>query len=405
MGINLVGVEVAPTLSIVIPTRNRYNTLRVVIAYLLSWKSNDFEVVVEDNTDDSSELADFVLLHSADPRFSYAHSPAPRSMVENCERAVRRAKGKVLTVIGDDDSVTECAVDAACWMMSSEIEALVCGVSLYTWPDMEHAIAINRGYNGKLIVGPSRGDVKIVDARGVLDKVARSGAQNLTQAPRLYQALVQREVVERIFADIGTCFPGPVPDMSSAIALCKYARRCAVTDIPLIVAGQSRSSMSGRNSVRKHQGDIRGEESLPADVAEHWDRRIPRYWSAPTIWAETALKAAEQTGQVRFEEKFSFARVYAACIAYNDRRYLPLVSDAMRHSGALGALLLAPRVGWYLGVITWQRAVNLGRKFFFGFPGEPFEDVALATKRVEQMIDESGLLKKMLRNSIRRGQV
>lgn len=394
-----------PVLSVVIPTRNRYKTLRTVVDQLLAWSSDDFEIVVEDNTDDNSGFVDVLERHSRDARLRYAHFTGSRSMVENCEAAVSRARGEVLTVIGDDDLVARQCIDAARWMVDNDIDTLVSGVAGYTWPDMEHAVSINSGSNGKLVVPGASGSIGRPDPRKLLRALSLSGAQRLGEAPRLYQALARRSVLQRIVADIGVCFPGPVPDMSSAIALGKHARACAVTDVPLIVSGQSRSSMSGQNSVRKHQGDIRSEKSLPADAAERWDPRIPRYWSAPTIWAETALKAAERTGQWNFIERFSFARVYAACLAYNDRRYFPLVSDAMRHGGMARALLLAPRVAWFLGAITWQRALNLARKVVVGFPGETFEDVALATERVERLIDEGGLMKKMIQNYSGRGQV
>lgn len=397
-------VGARPVLSVVIPTRARYKTLRVIVEYLLSWASSDFELIIEDNTDDTGEFDDIIARYSGDARFRYVHFRGSRSMVENCEAAVARAHGEVLTLIGDDDLVTRHCIDAARWMVDNEIEALVCEVAGYTWPDMEHAVTINRGFNGKLVVPEAHGSVRNVGASVVLDALARSGAQQLGFAPRIYQALVQRKAVDRVTADVGSRFPGPVPDMSSAIALCKHARSCKSTDVPLIVAGQSRSSMSGQNSVRKHQGDIRSEKSLPADAAERWDPRIPRYWSAPTIWAETALKAAERTGQWNFIERFSFARVYAACLAYNDRRYFPLVSDAMRYGGMARALLLAPKVAWFLGAITWQRALNLAKKVVVGFPGETFEDVALATKRIERLIDEGGLMKKMIQNYSGSGQ-
>lgn len=147
----------APILSIVVPTRNRHRTLRVVVDYLLSWDSADFELVVEDNSDDGSGFAEVQARHADDLRLRYIHYAGRRSMVQNCEAAVARATGRVLTLIGDDDVVVPQSIEAAHWMERERIDALICGVAGYTWPDMEHAIAINRGYNGKLVCPNARG--------------------------------------------------------------------------------------------------------------------------------------------------------------------------------------------------------------------------------------------------------
>jgi hypothetical protein len=395
---------VVPALSIVVPTRNRHHTLRVIVDKFLSWDSQDFELVVEDNSDDPAGFVDVLARHADDSRLRYAHFPGRRSMVENCEAAVARCRGSVLTLIGDDDAVVVQSIEAARWMVEQGIDALVCCKAGYTWPDMEHAVAINRGYNGKLVMPPARGVVKRIDVPRELDALAKAGAQRLGQLPCLYQAFVRRSVIERLVAQLGRCFPGPVPDMSSAVSMALHLGTSFFTDVPLVVSGQSRSSMSGQNSVRKHQGDIRNEKSLPDNAADQWDPRIPRYWSAPTIWAETALKAAAMTGDSGFERRFSFARVYANCLAFNDRVYGPLVMDAMRHGGVLRALSLAPRVLWFLVVITGKRAINLARKFVVGFPGEAFEDVAQATGAVEAVIAREGLVRKMMQGH-QRGRV
>lgn len=387
-----------PLLSIVVPTRNRYATLNVIVEQFLSWDSDAFELVIEDNSDGTSGFAPVLERYRSDERLRYSHHKGPRSAVENCDAAVARATGKVLTFIGDDDSVTRHCIEAAQWMIDNDIEALVCGVAGYTWPDMEHAVAINQGYNGKLVTPESRGMSKPINVASELGMLARLGAQRIGNMPRLYQAMVQRKALDRAVAVIGRYFPGPVPDMANAVSLAKYVGTCRFTDVPLVVAGQSRSSMSGQNSIRKHQGDVRQEKSLPADTADRWDPRIPRYWSAPTIWAETAIKAAEITQQQGFVDRFSFARVYAACFAFNQRVYYPLVFDAMRYGGWTRAIALAPAVLWHLGMTTAQRAKTFLNKLLFGFPGESFEDVAQATAHVEAIIDREGLMAKLCRS-------
>jgi hypothetical protein len=385
----------APVLSIVVPTRNRYDTLKVIVERFLAWKSQDFELVVEDNSDAHEGLARFLKRHAGDKRLSYNHYAGRRSMVENCEAAIARCRGAVITLIGDDDAIAVQSIDAAQWMVDQEIDALVCCVAGYTWPDMEHAVAINNGYNGKLVMPKAKGIANRIDIPRELDSLARAGAQSLGRLPRLYHAFVRRTVIERLVAQVGRCFPGPVPDMASCVALARHHGTSVFTDVPFVVSGQSRSSMSGRNSVRKHQGEIRNEKTLPDDTVDRWDPRIPRYWSAPTIWAETALKAAQATGDTAFVQRFSFARVYASCLAFNNHAYWPHVIRAMWHGGRLGVIAITPVVLLLLLVITCKRSITLARKFVVGIPGQAFEDIAQATNAVEAVIAREGLFQKM----------
>jgi hypothetical protein len=319
-------------------------------------------------------------------------------MVDNCEAAVARSSGTVITLIGDDDSVVKQSIEIALWMEDQQIDALVPGMASYTWPDMEHAVAINRGYNGKLLISSRKGIVSRIEARRELDELATTGAQNLARLPRLYHAFIRKSVIERLVAQIGRCFPGPVPDMSSAVAMIPHLRTSVLTDVPLVLSGQSRRSMSGRNSVRMHQSDLNMERSLPDNVLERWDPRIPRYWSGPTIWAETALKAAEAVGVDGFSSRFSFARVYANCLAFNDRKYQSRIIEAMRHGGRLRTAALVPRVCWFLFLITIKRTVTLARKILIGFPIEVYKDVAQATRAVEEVITKEDLMLKLMRN-------
>jgi Glycosyl transferase family 2 len=386
-------VSAEPLLSIVVPTKNRYATLNIIVDQFMSWDSPDFELIIEDNSDDVSEFAPVLARYGSDVRLRYRHTAAPLAATENCEAAVARAVGKVVTFIGDDDSVTRHCIEAAQWMLDHEVEAIVCPVAGYTWPDMEHAVAVNNAYNGKLAPITAKGGVRAINVAAELDQLSRCGAQLMGTIPRLYQAMVQRKALDRLKAGIGTYFPGPVPDMANAVSLSHYIAKCVYADVPLVVAGQSKSSMSGKNSVRKHQGELGLEKSLPADTAERWDARIPRYWSAPTIWSEAAIKAAEATQQHAFVKNFSFARVYANCFAFNDRAHYGRILAAMRSQGTLVFALMLPNVLWQFGMTTLKRALTLFKKLSFGIKGTGADNVAEATYLVEALIEREGLMK------------
>ena len=389
-----------PLLSIVVPTRNRHATLNIIVAHILGWKSDDFELIVEDNSDDAAAFAPILAQYGRDARLRYNFSDSPRSATENCDAAVLRARGKVVTFIGDDDILLADNLLVCDWMLDQQIDVQICATGAFTWPDMEHAIAINEKFNGMLVRQDILGTNESVDVQRELSALFALGATRLMRVPRLYHALVQRKVLDALYADLGTYFPGPVPDMANAVAISKYTKRCRYTDIPLIISGQSKNSMSGKNSVRKHQGAISAESSLPNETAKAWDKRNPFFWSGATIWSEAALKAAAASGQQKLIEQFSFVWVYASCFAYNAPSYYPLIWKAMRHDGLAAGISQIPVVAWYVVKIMTQRARTLFGKIFGEIRGDYFVTVAEAAMHLETKIAESGVMDKAFGSEI-----
>ena len=95
-------------LSIVIPTKNRYSTLFPLVDQLVNFVSrySDIEVVIQDNSDDNSEALEFFSNLSYN-NLIYNYTKGWLSVVENCDKAIMLSKGDFVTLIGDDDAVSE----------------------------------------------------------------------------------------------------------------------------------------------------------------------------------------------------------------------------------------------------------------------------------------------------------
>jgi hypothetical protein len=381
-----------PLLSIVIPTKNRPATLAIVVAQLLARPEQRLEVVVEDNSDDPAACAAIRDHYADDPRLSWHWEGGSRSAIENCDAAVRRATGTVLCFIGDDDAVTRQAMMAAQWMVEQDVEALICAAGSYIWPDVQNAVRVNDGYNGRLAQPAGTGVCRALNVDRELAAVARAGALTMAELPRLYHGLVRRDVLNRMFDKLGTHFPGPVPDMSNAVGLAAFAGRVWHADVPLTVFGQSAQSMSGRNARRDHQGSITAEASLPANTLANWDPRIPKYWSGPTIWSQAALQAAGQVGHQHFVTQFSFARVYAACLSYNRKEFRHYVADAIDEQPARRRFALRAAIAMEMARIASLRAKVLIPKLFGRGRGTPHADVGSAVAEIEAFIDRHNLM-------------
>lgn len=381
-----------PTLSVVIPTKNRPATLAVVVDQLLAWPDQGLELVVEDNSDEQSLCAPILARHAHDPRLCWHWDGSVRSAIENCDAAVSRASGAVVCFIGDDDAVTRQAMIAAQWMVDNDVEAMIFASGAYIWPDVQNAVRVNDDYSGRLAPLKGTGELRKIDVSAALAAVARAGALTMAHLPRLYHGLVRRDVLTRMHEQLGTYFPGPVPDMSNAVGLTAFTNRVWYADMPLVLSGQSAVSMGGRNARRDHQGSIRAEASLPANTLENWDRRIPQYWSGPTIWSQAALQAAQRIGQHDFLARFAFARVYAACLSYNRKQFRKDVADAIRQHPARRRAGLYAAVSTEMIRIAGMRAKVLLPKLLHVGRGSPHEDVGSAVREVERFIDTQQLM-------------
>lgn len=384
-----------PILSVVVPTKDRHDTLNILIHSLLQWDSDDFELIIQDNSANNSVTKSFLESFKNDGRLRYYHDPTPYSAVENCDLAVKKISGYYACFIGDDDGLLHQIIDVCRWMYTNKIDALCCKSGLYTWPDMQHAVSLNNKYNGILLEQAIEGTFKKLDAEAELIKVVASGAQSMYNIPRLYQGIVSKEVLDLLYNEIGSYFPGPVPDMANAIAINKYIHEFYYTDIPFIVSGQSRNSMSGKNSVRAHQGDIKMEKTLPSNSFDEWSPLIPKYWSAPTIWSEAALKAAFLTKQEYVITYLNYAKIYASCFAFSDKKYYPLIFQSMffEKSKAEKIFILTKCLYYFFQVWILRASIFFG-KLIFGIKGKNFITIEHALKYLEKTIQEHDYIKK-----------
>lgn len=104
-------------LSIVIPTYNRSALLKKTLDQLYEQISperfNDIEVLVSDNasTDDTQIMANAWLATNKKINFSYTRNNENVGFDRNCDAGARRAKGKFVWFMSDDDSLVDGAVE------------------------------------------------------------------------------------------------------------------------------------------------------------------------------------------------------------------------------------------------------------------------------------------------------
>lgn len=358
----------APTLSIVIPTRDRYEYLVPMLDTLLRFPQGDVEIVVSDNTPDNAPLAEYVA-RVRDPRLVYVYTAVPMTMHQNCELALDTARGEYLCMLGDDDGLLEWAPDLARWLASQNVDAALGNLPIYRWPGV-----VTRVYHekttGYVVLRAPSGRTRAVDVPRELRAMVRDGGTQLHHSPRVYHGIVRRRCMQALKAHSGTYFPGPSPDIANAVGLCRFVRTMVYVDIPVVVSGTSPRSAGGQGSAGAHVGELESVRSLPPGTADAWDVRVPRFWSGPTIWAEGTLKALQATDAA---PSLNFLSLYANTLVFhwNYRQRVWDALDAYTRGSVVSKGRCGVAIAWHVARVVLARAVAFVRSsaYRYKFPG------------------------------------
>mgnify|MGYP001424786108 CR=1 FL=1 len=304
-------------LSIVIPTKDRYEYLRETIKTLVDMDRNDIEIVIQDNTYENNDILEYINNLGKD-NLKYYHVKEPLPVSDNCDLAVGHASGDYICFIGDDDSVAKEIIDVAYLMKKYSIDACNCLMAQYHWSDVKFK------YLKKPYLSFSRKKVKVkrLDTNKTLIKYLRNGMQEIRFLPRAYHGIISKGILDKIKMTTGYYFPGPSPDMANAVAASSLIQSHYFFRMPLIVSGSSYKSTAGMGLRGKHKGSLSSVKHLPKNIDETWDKRIPKIWLAHTIWPESAIKALNAMGRRDYENYMNWYAMFARILLRDPQSYI-----------------------------------------------------------------------------------
>lgn len=270
--------------SVLVPTKNRYQYLKHLINLVESFHDSRIELLIQDNSDDNGELLSFLNGRSLASTVYY-HSSDTLSMGQNTDRAIRNSTGKYLCFIGDDDAVCRNVVDCAEWMEANEVDALRSTFLQYIWNEKE-----GEAINGWMLYDTIDGKYTILNPINELKKVLGQGVPDFRKMAKFYHGIVRRDVIEKILSIGGTCCPGPTPDMSSAVSIAFYIQKYAYVNLPVIIPGMSKMVGGGVMGKVLSLDDV---TFITQSVRNNWEKGFPRLWATELIWPECALKSLD----------------------------------------------------------------------------------------------------------------
>ncbi|MCS2640793.1 glycosyltransferase [Bacteroides ovatus] len=299
-----------PIISIVVPTRNRYKYLKQFITLVESFKDERIELFVQDNSDDNIEILEF-LSNKDLISTKYCYSQDTLSMGGNAERGIFNSTGEYVCFMGDDDGVCRTIADCAQWMKDNDIDAVSPLYMQYSWN--EHK---GRGM-GSIYHEPISNTYCIKDPQQELKKVLSQGVTTFYGCVRLYHAIVKRSALEKVYKVGGNLFPGPTPDISSAVSLSFTVKKYVYLNIPVTIPGMSRmvgGGVMGRVLTLDEVSFITDKDR------RDWIEGFPPMWASEIIWPDGALNALKYMGREDFIKYFSKNRMLARLVAVH-RKY------------------------------------------------------------------------------------
>jgi glycosyltransferase involved in cell wall biosynthesis len=249
--------------SVVVPTRERGNTLEATIRTCVTQNYDNFEIIVSDNfsQDDTKEVVDSF----RDKRIVYVNTGKRVSMAENFEFALAQVSGDFVIVLGDDDALLPGSLNELFELIRNlKCEAITWKGASYFWP----CCVINRTPN--LLVIPLYGRLYKRNTSAFLKDVL-SYKQCCFELPSIYRGVVSSRLINYVTKLSGGQFiHSMIPDIYSSIVMSASIDTYYYSTRPYSVFGQSQHSTgasyffgSNKQSDRAAERQFFNEANIP----------------------------------------------------------------------------------------------------------------------------------------------
>jgi glycosyltransferase involved in cell wall biosynthesis len=236
--------------TILIPTRERSNTLFHTIQTCLNQTYNNYEIIISDNysQDNTKEVVDFF----NDSRIKYINTGCRLSMSQNFDFALSHVIDGYLMFIGDDDAILPNSLE----YVNDIINKTKCGAvisynSLYTWPGTANP--------NKLFWGYKKG-FEIRNSKNWINKFLNFEMLYTFDLPSVYCGFVEKSIIEGLTKE-NIFFKSSIPDAYSAIAVAFTTENYAYSHTPFVIHGASPRSNGG-----SYLGKGKKEEDIEAKM-------------------------------------------------------------------------------------------------------------------------------------------
>jgi glycosyltransferase involved in cell wall biosynthesis len=217
--------------TIIIPTRDRCDTLRYTLKTALSQEYENYRVIVSDNA--STDGTRNMLEEISDPKLKYVNPGKRLSMSEHWEFALSHVTNGWVTILGDDDAILPGALQTVNEIIiKTGTKAVRANGCAYAWPSL-----LDKSY-GHLSLESGKG-YRIVSSKKSLDNVLR-GRMHYNKLPVLYNGgFVSYDLISRAKSMTNDFYRSITPDVYSAIVFSLLAESYVYSYEALAINGAS----------------------------------------------------------------------------------------------------------------------------------------------------------------------
>lgn len=227
--------------SILLPTRNRLDLLKLAIESVRLQSYQDWEIIVSDN--DSVEDVGGYVTSLGDQRIRYYRTERLLPVTDNWNKALEQGTGDYFIMLGDDDGLMRGCL--------THVRALV---EEWNHPDAIYTEACQYAYPG-VIPGHAKGFIQFgynafllgatrpfrLSRKTALEMVRASAQFRLRFGFNMQHFIFGRKLVEQLRSK-GPFFQSPYPDYYAANAILLAAASVVVNPTPLVMIGISPKS-------------------------------------------------------------------------------------------------------------------------------------------------------------------
>ncbi|HJQ60738.1 MAG TPA: glycosyltransferase family 2 protein [Vineibacter sp.] len=254
--------------SVLIPSRNRFSLARMAIETVLRQGIADIEIIVSDNASDDDYAA--MIGAFKDERIKLFREPERISVTANWNRALARASGDYVVMLGDDDGLAPGHLERMSALIDEfgHPDQIFCKAYHYAYPDAlpgkPHGYFATVG-NSSLFKGHAK--PYLLDSN-----VARQLGKSVLLFRHYISFNSQHYIWKRTFIEslsyLGPFFQSTYPDFYAAALSFLKAKRTVVDPQPFVIIGISTRSF-GHFFARSRE-----EEGAEAFLHTERDRRV-----------------------------------------------------------------------------------------------------------------------------------
>jgi glycosyltransferase involved in cell wall biosynthesis len=225
-----------PRVSIVMPTRNRAQLLKVALQSALRQTYHDIEIVVSDNYCGNEETKK-VYESFQDSRLRYVRTDRLLAMPDSWEFALSHAKGDYVTFLTDDSYLLSYAVEKALATVDEfKTELVAWDICSYVSPEWAFPMPSN-----VLSFRKPQAKRQVFCSRDLLQQLYEH--QLSDYAPKFLNSLCHQQLIARVLGIQKRMFLPPAPDYTGAVSLLVNTDRYVFLHWPLVIAGTTPRSI------------------------------------------------------------------------------------------------------------------------------------------------------------------